>query len=210
VSRVLNDKPDASGESRQKVEEAVRKLGYARSSQWHQITTGKSRVISLHVPNANPNTGQVYPDFITGATTACEERDYRLHLMTRSLDENFLLDLYRSNKSDGTILMKVQLEDWRVEFLREHHLPFVMVGHTERNEGASFVDFDFESAVRLGLEHLVGLGHRNIGYVSAMPPNREGAEFVSNYLSAAWYSAALIRGGSELPACPSGDLAHVE
>lgn len=173
MSRVLNDKPDASGESRQKVEEAVRKLGYARSSQWHQITTGKSRVISLHVPNTQPNTGQVYPDFITGATTACEERDYRLHLMTRSLDESFLLDLYRSNKSDGTILMKVQLEDWRVEFLLEQHLPFVMVGHTESNEGASFVDYDFESAVRLAIEHLVGLGHRNIGYVSAMPPNRD-------------------------------------
>jgi len=60
VSRVLNDKPDASGESRRKVEDAVRKLGYARSSQWEQITTGKSRVISLHFPNAEAGAGQVY------------------------------------------------------------------------------------------------------------------------------------------------------
>lgn len=173
VSRVLNNKPDASGESRRKVEDAVRKLGYTRSSQWHQITTGKSRVISLHFPTTQPNVGQVYPDFITGATTACEERDYRLHMMTRSLDETYLLDLYRSNKSDGTILMKVQLHDWRVDFLLQHHLPFVMIGHTESNDGASYMDYDFEAAMRMGLEHLVGLGHRNIGYVSAMPSNRD-------------------------------------
>jgi DNA-binding LacI/PurR family transcriptional regulator len=169
VSRVLNDKPDASGESRKRVAAAVSKLGYARSSQWHQITTGKSRVISLHFPNTEANAGQVNADFITGATTACEERDYRLHLMTRPLDESYLLDLYRSSKSDGTILMKVQLHDWRVDFLLEQELPFVMVGHTESNAGGSYVDYDFATAMQMGLEHLMGLGHRNIGYVSAMP-----------------------------------------
>ncbi|MGB8360433.1 MAG: LacI family DNA-binding transcriptional regulator [Acidimicrobiia bacterium] len=173
VSRVLNDKPDASGESRRKVEDAVRKLGYARSSQWEQITTGKSRVISLHFPHAEPGAGQVYPDFITGVTTACEERDYRLHLITRPLDDDRLLDLYRSSKSDGVILMKVQLDDWRVDFLRSHELAFVMIGHTDNSEGVSYVDYDFEAAMRMGLEHLFGLGHRNIGYISAMPSSRE-------------------------------------
>ncbi len=87
----------------------------------------------------------------------------------RSLDERDLLDLYRSNKSDGTVLMRVQLSDWRVDFLREMSLPFVMLGHTEERVGASFIDYDFEAAMRVALDHLVALGHRHIGYVSAMP-----------------------------------------
>lgn len=169
VSRVLNKKPDTSGESRKKVEDAVSRLGYTRSSQWHQITSGKSRVISLLFQTTKAGASEVYPDFITGATAACEERDYRLHLVTRSLDDGYLLDLYRSNWSDGTILMRVQLDDWRVDFLRRMQLPFVMIGRTESNLGVSFVDYDVEAAVWLGLDHLVALGHRHIGYVAAMP-----------------------------------------
>ena len=169
VSRVLNNKPDAANVTRKKVEDAIGKLGYAKSTQWQQLTTGKSRAISLHFPNTEGNPNPVYLDFITGATAACEERDYRLHLITRALGEDDLLDLYRSNKSDGVILMKVQLHDWRADFLRRMESPFVMIGHTEASVGASFIDYDFEAAMRMGLNHLFALGHRNVGYVSAMP-----------------------------------------
>lgn len=173
VSRILNDKPDVSEETRIKVENVIDKLGYARSTQWQQLTTGKSRVISLHFPNSQTNANRVYLDFITGATTACEERGYRIHLITSTLDENQLLDLNRANISDGTILMKVQLQDWRVNLLRQQKFPFVMIGHTENNEGASFIDYDFGAGVRAAINHLVGLGHQNIGYVSTVPSHHE-------------------------------------
>jgi len=169
VSRVLNNKPDAADGTRRKVEDAIARLGYAKSTQWQQLTTGKSRAVSLHFPYSDASPSHIYLDFIIGATTACEERDYRLDLITRSLSDSDLLDLYRSNKSDGTILMKVQLDDPRVRFLRKARLPFVMIGHTDKGVGASYIDYDFEAAMRIGLNHLIALGHRNIGYVSATP-----------------------------------------
>jgi DNA-binding LacI/PurR family transcriptional regulator len=169
VSRVLNNKPDASAGARAKVEDAIGKLGYARSTQWQQLTTGKTRAISLLFPHTDTNPSHIYLDFIAGVAAACEERDYRLDLVMRSLDDRDLLDLYRSSKSDGTILMRVQLSDWRAKLLRESGLPFVMLGHTEEPVGASFIDYDFEAAVRLGLDHLVALGHRHIAFVSPMP-----------------------------------------
>ena len=72
-------------------------------------------------------------------------------------------------RATAPILMRVQLSDWRVDLLREMGLPFVMLGHTEEPVGASFIDYDFEAAVRIGLDHLVALGHRHIAYVSPMP-----------------------------------------
>jgi DNA-binding LacI/PurR family transcriptional regulator len=169
VSRVLNNRPDTSPATRHKVEQAISKLGYARSSQWQQLTTGRAQAISLLFPNTQTNPSHINLDFITGVTTACEEREYRLDLITRSVDEGDLLDLYRSSKSDGTILMKVQMVDWRVDLLRRLELPFVTIGHTEQRSGSSFVDYDFEAAVRVGLDHLVSLGHRHIAYVSPTP-----------------------------------------
>ena len=168
VSRILNKKPDVSEETRQKVLAVIDELGYARNMQWKQITSGKTRVISLHYPYKLAISNQVSLHFITGVTTACEERGYSLHLVTQSLDENSLLDFYRTNQSDGVILMEIRMDDWRVKLLRRHNLPFVMIGRCENNDEVNFVDFDFESAVTVAVDHLIDLGHQNIALVSVI------------------------------------------
>jgi DNA-binding LacI/PurR family transcriptional regulator len=169
VSRILNGKPDVAEETRQKVLGVIGDLGYARNMQWQQITSGKTRVISLHYPYKLAVSNQVSLDFITGATTACEEHNYSLHLVTQSLEENSLLDFYRTNQCDGMILMEIRIDDWRVNLLRQHDLPFVMIGHCKNNGGLDFVDFDFESSVAVAVNYLIDLGHQNIGFISVSP-----------------------------------------
>jgi DNA-binding LacI/PurR family transcriptional regulator len=169
ISRILNDKPDVSEETRRKVLDVIDELGYVRNKQWQQITSGKSKVISLHYPYKLAASSQVSLDFITGATTACEEHNYSLHLVTQSLEENSLLDLYRTNQCDGMVLMEIRMDDWRVKLLRQHNLPFVMIGRCENNEDLNFVDFDPESSMAVGVTHLMDLGHRNIGLISIIP-----------------------------------------
>ena len=173
VSRILNNKPDVSEETRQKVMDVIGELGYARSMQWKQITSGKSNVITLHYPYKLAISNQVSLHFITGVTRACEEHGYSLHLVTQSLSENRLLDFYRTSQSDGLILMEIQTDDWRVELLRQQRLPFVMIGRCENNDGVSFVDFDFEPAMTVAIHHLVDLGHRNIAFVSVITDPKE-------------------------------------
>jgi DNA-binding LacI/PurR family transcriptional regulator len=173
VSRILNNKPDVSGETRQKVLDVIDELGYARSMQWKQITSGKTRVITLHYPYKLAISNQVSLHFITGVTTACEEHNYSLHLVTQPLDENSLLDFYRTNQSDGVILMEIRMDDWRVELLRQNNLPFVMIGRCENNDGVNFVDFDFESAMSVAVNHLVDLGHQNIAFVSVITDSEQ-------------------------------------
>jgi DNA-binding LacI/PurR family transcriptional regulator len=173
VSRTLNNKPDVSEQTRQKVLEVLDELRYARSMQWKQITSGKTRVITLHYPYKLAVSNQVSLHFITGVTTACEEHGYSLHLVTQSLDENSLLDFYRTNQSDGVILMEIRMDDWRVKLLRQQNLPFVMIGRCENNDGVNFVDFDFESAVTVVVDHLINLGHQNIAFVSIITDSEQ-------------------------------------
>ena len=173
VSRILNNKPDVSEETRQKVLEVIDELRYARSMQWKQITSGKTKVITLHYPYKLAISNQVSLHFITGVTTACEEHGYSLHLVTQTLDENSLLDFYRTNQSDGVILMEIRMDDWRVKLLRQQNLPFVMIGRCENNDGVNFVDFDFESAVTVAVDHLIDLGHQNIAFVSIITDSEQ-------------------------------------
>jgi LacI family transcriptional regulator len=66
VSRILNNKPDVSEETRQKVLDVISELGYARSMQWKQLTSGKTKVITLHYPYKLAISNQVSLHFITG------------------------------------------------------------------------------------------------------------------------------------------------
>jgi len=192
VSRILNDKPDVSEETRRKVLKAIDELGYARNMQWQQITSGKTRVITLHYPYKLAVSNQVSLDFITGVTAACEERNYSLHLVTQSLEENSLLDFYRRNQCDGMVLMEIRMDDWRVNLLRQHNLPFVMIGHCENNDGLDFVDFDFESAVADAVNYLVDLGHQNIGFIS-ITPNPKRNHYAPNIRALEGYEKVCVQ-----------------
>ena len=53
-------------------------------------------MITLHYPDKLVVSNQVSLGFITGATRACEEHNFSPHLVTHSLDDNRLLDFYRT------------------------------------------------------------------------------------------------------------------
>jgi DNA-binding LacI/PurR family transcriptional regulator len=96
------------------------------------------------------------------------------------------MTFFRSGQTDGMILMEILMQDWRVEFLRQNNFPFVMFGHCEDNTGLSYVDFDVEAGIKVAMEHLVGLGHRQIGFVSAEPFAFTRTEADSGYGHTHW------------------------
>jgi len=168
VSRILNDKPDVSEKTRKKVLNVIKEHGFIQQAQWKQLASGKSRFITMHYPQ-NSTKHHVLNAFVIGAAAACEESDYSLNIVVSPLDETSLLSFFRSGQTDGMILMETMMKDWRVEILRKNNFPFVMLGHCENNTGLSYVDLDVEVGIQMALEHLVGLGHRQIGLVSAEP-----------------------------------------
>jgi DNA-binding LacI/PurR family transcriptional regulator len=169
VSRILNDKPDVAEATRRRVLEVIEARGYTRQAQWQQLAAGKSHVISIHYPRGLEGFNYASMDFISGATAACEEQHYSPNLITKPLDRNRILGLYGSMRTDAMILMEILATDWRVELLRTHQLPFVMIGRCNDNTDISYVDIDFERAVIASVDHLVALGHRRIGFLSAAP-----------------------------------------
>jgi DNA-binding LacI/PurR family transcriptional regulator len=139
----------------------------------------------MHYPQ-NSAKHQMLNAFVVGAAAACEESNYSLNIVVSPLDETSLLTFFRSGQTDGMILMEIQMQDWRVELLRQNNFPFVMLGHCQNNTGLSYVDLDVEAGVKLALGHLVGLGHRQIGFVSVEPYPFTGTEPASGYGHTHW------------------------
>jgi DNA-binding LacI/PurR family transcriptional regulator len=185
VSRIINDKPDVSEETRERVLSIIKKHSFAPQASWQQLASGKSRFITLHYPQ-NPTRIHMMNSFVIGAAAACEAANYSLNVVVSPLDETSLLTFFRSGQTDGMILMEIQMQDWRVELLRQNNFPFVMFGHCENNTGLNYVDFDIQGGIKMAMEHLVGLGHRQIGFVSAEPYPFIGIESAREYGHTHW------------------------
>ncbi len=168
VSRILNNKPDVAESTRLRVKQIIDELGFRPHTQAQRLAAGKSRTIAFVHPIEYLFAKESLADtgFILGAASAAAEESYMFNLVTIPMDENSLIGLYRSAQVDGTILMEIHLQDWRVDLLRQRNLPFTMVGHCADNSGLSYVDLDFERSVLAAADHLVDLGHRNIGFLT--------------------------------------------
>jgi DNA-binding LacI/PurR family transcriptional regulator len=170
VSRILNDKPDVSAETRQRVLEYIQENGFAPQSAWQQLRSGKSHFIALHFPQEfNPPSHEI----ITNAAQACQDRGYSLNIIANTLTDNDLLAIFRSGQVDGMILMEILTHDRRVELLRQNKFPFVMIGRCSDNTGLSYVDVDIDKGIAKAVQHLVDLGHRQIGVITLSPVLQE-------------------------------------
>ncbi len=185
VSRIINNKPDVSEETRERVLAVIKEHRFSPYVSWQQLASGKSHIITLHYPQ-NPAKHHMLNAFVIGAAAACEEANYSLNIVVSPLDETSLLSFFRSGQTDGMILMEILIRDWRVELLRQNNFPFIMLGHCENNTGLSYVDLDVEMGIKLALEHLVGLGHRQIGFVSAEPYSTTEPESAYEYGHTHW------------------------
>ncbi|MDR3573562.1 MAG: LacI family DNA-binding transcriptional regulator [Anaerolineaceae bacterium] len=185
VSRILNDKPDVAKETRERVLNIIKDYHFAPQAPWQQLKSGKSHFITLHYPK-NPSRIHMINSFVIGAATACEQNNYSLNLVVSPLDEVSLLTFFRSGQTDGMILMEILLQDWRVKLLRQNNFPFVILGRCEDNSGFSYVDLDVETGVKIAMDHLIGLGHRRIGFLSAEPYLFSGEKDVNRLGYTAW------------------------
>jgi DNA-binding LacI/PurR family transcriptional regulator len=139
----------------------------------------------MHYPQ-NSTKHHMLNAFVVGAASACEESNYSLNIVVSPLDETSLLSFFRSGQTDGMILMEILLKDWRVELLRQNNFPFLMFGRCENYAGLGYVDLNVECGVKMALEHLVGLGHHQIGFVTAEPYPFTGTASASEYGHTHW------------------------
>jgi DNA-binding LacI/PurR family transcriptional regulator len=168
VSRVVNNERYVADHTRRQVLRAIAEMGYVPHLQAQRLASGRTRCIALHYPLLDPSliSNEIEMNFITGIASGAAEYDYFFNLMTGELTRAALVKLCRGAQADGLVLMQISLEDWRVDLLREHDYPFVMIGRTANNEGLSYVDLDFEGAIVEAYAHLVSLGHRHIAFLT--------------------------------------------
>ena len=166
VSYVLSGKRPISTATRQRVNAAVAELGFRPSQAGRALASKRSNAIAMLYPSHAQVLCEMPLEFMVSAAGEAARRGYSLLLSTSPGEDEEILRLIHQGFVDGLILMEVELDDPRVPLLRQHGYPFALIGHCRENDGISYVDVDFEHAVELAIDHLAGLGHRQIALVS--------------------------------------------
>jgi len=196
VSYVINGTKRVRPETVRKVEQAMRGLNYRPHAAAKALAMGRSDLIALLYPIHLHDFQMFLSTFTLAIGAVLAETDYRLEVLPLLRGWSARQELeagINSRSMDGALLVHTQLQDPRVPLLQKAGIPFVMIGRCADNRGLYFVDTDIESAVRLSLEHLVGLGHRRIALVGAQ---KEGqyTTTVAHHLQTAYLRALELFG----------------
>jgi LacI family transcriptional regulator len=141
VSRALDGYEDVSEETRQRVIQVAREMGYAPSRAARQLRRQHAEAIGYILPSTAPRfTDPYFSQFIAGLGDEIAGSNYDLVISTASPGDLTEEALYRrwiqSRRVDGMVLARIRKEDWRIRFLAEAGMPFVATARSQ--DGISF------------------------------------------------------------------------
>ena len=184
VSRVLNDKSYVKPETREKVLEAMDRLGYQVNLQARSLAGGTSKVIGLLVVDlATQYMGQV----IHGIDDVLAANQYELMLYTthrQKSKESIYVNMMARGLADGLLIVLPRDPEAYLAKLRERDFPFVLIDQLSQNQS----DLSVTAANRLGgyeaTKHLIDLGHKRIAIVTGWMDMISSRDRLEGYKSA--------------------------
>ena len=164
VSYMLSGDKPVSARTRERIEQAMKELGYRPNAIARSLASRRTRILALHLPEFDVSAGETVFEIVRGAYDRAAERGYLLTVwpIASQRAPQELSDLVGQGHADGVLLVEVALEDPRIESLEQSQVPFLSVGRTSDPSRLNYVDIDFETTIAQALDSLVATGHRDV------------------------------------------------
>jgi DNA-binding LacI/PurR family transcriptional regulator len=181
VSRVINDSPHVRDATRQRVQDAMRKLEYRPNPVARALVTGRSRtlgVVSFDTTLYGPAST------LFGIERAAHEADYFVSIVSlRSLTSAAVVSAVERLRDQGVdgILVVAPQESATQALL---HLPDdvpVVAAEAGPGDSVPLVAVDQAEGARLATRHLLELGHRTVWHISGPSDWLEAEERVNGW-----------------------------
>lgn len=203
VSHVLNGTRVVSRELRARVLDAAHDLGYEANAVARSLKTRRSHTIALITPDiGNP----FFTSVVRGVEDVTGARGYGLILCNTGEDpgrEEAYLRMLGAQRVDGMILVPSGDRYPYLDRLLHTRTALVLLDRVIDDPTTPAVTLDNVDAARVATRHLVGLGHRRIGFVAPRMGTSSATERIAGYRqeleqSGIAYDPALVRDGRSL------------
>ncbi|MDQ0150188.1 LacI family DNA-binding transcriptional regulator [Eubacterium multiforme] len=165
VSRVLNDIDVVNEDTKKKVVDAIKKLGYRPNIVARSLKTQRTKTIGILIPDIS---SQFYPEIVRGAEDVSNIYDYNIILGNSDFDvekEKEYLRVLKEKMVDGVIYMSSSLQDEILDLINELDLKTVLVETKDKEGKLPSVTIDNIEAAYEGTKYLLDKGLKNLAFV---------------------------------------------
>src|SRR5690554_4178992 len=164
VSLSLRGGTTLKQETRDKVAEAAKALGYIPDRAGVRLRTGKTNVIALVLDGAEDSI-DFARQMIQGIGDAIKGTRYHLTVIPqfeRHLSADTIRYILDNRTADGVVITHTSPRDKRVQMMIDADFPFVSHGRTEFDTPHPYHDFHSEMFATMAVERLAGRGRRRV------------------------------------------------
>lgn len=174
VSIVFSDKPGLPSETRLRVLNAARRLGYnpRRSTSFNQM--GLLRTVGLVMRTRSdeiPRSDHFYSHVVAGIESACRQNNLNLLYATICVDSDLrpveLPGLIENGGADGLLLLGVRVDEMLHQMLHQSALPVVLVDSYQDRDEHTYDQIlsDNEQGAYQATQYLIEKGHRKLAFI---------------------------------------------
>jgi LacI family transcriptional regulator len=181
VSRVINNSGYISQETRQRVEQAIAELGYVPNALARSLRFKQTKTLALILTDI---TNPFFTTVARGVEDTASEQGFSVMFCNTDesqADEAEYLNVIVQKQVDGVLLVPAASAPESARFLRDRHVPFVVLDRRIRGGTVDNVRGDSEQGAFDLTAHLISLGHRRIAMLSGPSLVTTAADRIAGY-----------------------------
>ncbi|HLJ03460.1 MAG TPA: LacI family DNA-binding transcriptional regulator [Solirubrobacteraceae bacterium] len=168
VSRALNEQTRTlvNPETAERVLQVAERLGYRPNRIARGLKTNRTYTIGVLIPDI---TNPLFPPILRGIEDRLLDEGYTALVVNTDNDpvrERTHVEAMRARQVDGFISATARLDRELLDEVGAADVPLVLVNRSLEDGSVPAVTVDDRQAIKLAVDHVVGLGHSRIGHVA--------------------------------------------
>ncbi|HEU0285056.1 MAG TPA: LacI family DNA-binding transcriptional regulator [Sphingomicrobium sp.] len=175
VSRVLNRLENVSEETRARVADAVRALGYVPHAGARSLSLARTNAIGVVLPDFH---GEFFSEIVRGMDREASRHGYMLLLANVHAGSDQSTNALRAMRGrvDGLIILAPHLSEGELAEAVPARTPAVLINTRGDAGGHPGVQLDNAAGTRAVADHLIALGRKQVVHISGAPGNIDAQE----------------------------------
>lgn len=162
VSYVMTGKRPIGANTRRRVLQAARELGYLAKNGGPAPLSGETHFVALSSPVHDSTSYTNYCAYFLNFLKAARRLGYETLLLTEETGDEQLRSIIDTGMVDGVALMDVTMNDPRIELAQLSSIPLISIGHPMNEINVPCSDTDFIEMGEMIVQTLCRNGHSRI------------------------------------------------
>jgi DNA-binding LacI/PurR family transcriptional regulator len=166
VSRTINQSGPVKAATARKVWRVVTEMDYYPNSHARALVSGRSRLLGLIVSDI---TNPFFSELIRAFESHAAQQQYDLLITSTDYETARMTATLRrmlERKVDGVAVMTSEMDLGLIRELSRRGVPIVFMDVGQMGPRMSHVSIDYGNGIVQAVEHVLGLGHKHVAFIS--------------------------------------------